>query len=577
MTLTPRRILLVAIGLVTAAGLALSQNPPAQQAAPEEADTTATDLKTLREVGLPGNGEALLEYFRKQTAPAADPKRIEALIHQLGDDDFNTREDAFASLAAAGAAATPTLKQFETSTDTELRKRVLDLKRRIEVKAVPAVQSAAARIIARSKPAGAAEVLLAFLPFAMDSTVVDECARTLGSVAMVNGKVEPVLLQALSDTTAVKRGAAAEALVRAKVEEQLPAVRGLLKDADPHVRLRTALALVSRREKDVVPILIDLLADLSPDQLWPVEEVLIRLAGDKAPPIGLGTNETTRKAARDAWQKWYVDARDKIDLARLESPDVMLGYTVLVHQTPNRVVGGKFRGVIYEVIEIKNDKTPRWKFEVQTQVVDAQVVGENRVLLAEFQTQQVTERDFKGNIIWKQQVGGNPISVQRLPNGNTFVVKNNGMAEYNRKGDEVYTFVHQQFNIFRGQKLRNGEVAYIVNQGQGIFTRMDNKNNVLKTFPVSPIQSIFGSMDVLSNGNVLVPDWQRQRIAEFDKDGKEVKSINNVQWPLSVHRLPNGHTLVTTQNPGRVIEFNAQGTEVMTYQADGQVFNARRR
>ncbi len=216
-----RHVFLVTLGLVATAGLALAQNPPAT----EEPDSSPSDLKTLRDIGLAGDGPALLEYFRKQTLPTADPKIIETLIRKLGDEDFNTREEAYANLAAFGAAAATGLKQFETNTDTELRKRVLDLKRRIEIKAEPAVQSAAARMIARTKPAGAADVLLAFLPFAVDPMVVDDIARTLGAVAVVDGKVEPIVIKSLADTNAVKRGAAAEALVRAKVNDQLPAIR----------------------------------------------------------------------------------------------------------------------------------------------------------------------------------------------------------------------------------------------------------------------------------------------------------------------------------------------------------------
>src|SRR5437660_12142659 len=140
MTQATRAFLLFALGLGAAAGLALAQDPPAKQATPDEPDTTANDVKTLRDIGLAADGPALLDYFRKHTAPTADPKKIETLIRQLGADDFNTREDAFASLAAVGAAAAPGLKQFEENPDTELRKRVQDLKRRIEVKAEPAVQ-----------------------------------------------------------------------------------------------------------------------------------------------------------------------------------------------------------------------------------------------------------------------------------------------------------------------------------------------------------------------------------------------------------------------------------------------------
>ncbi len=430
-------------------------------------------------------------------------------------------------------------------------------------------------------------MILAFLPFAVDSSVVDELCKTLGAVAVVDGRVEPAVRKAPTDTTSpVRRGAAAEALVRAKADAELPAVCALLKDANATVRLRTAMALVHRHEKAVVPVLIELLGELNPDQVWPAEEVLIRLAGAKAPAVSLGNDAATRKAARDAWQKWYVASKDKIDLARLESPDAVLGYTLLVYQSFNRpVVGGKvgFRGMVYEVMEIKADKSVRWKFNSNNrQIVDAQVVGENRVLCAEFQNRCVTERDFKGTIVSTKQLNGNPISVQRLPNGNTFVVMNTGLVEYNRKGDEVYHFNH--VNVMRGKKLRNGEVCFISNQGQGVFKRMDSKNRVLKSFNINPINSLFGSMDVLPNGGILVPDWQRQRVVEYDRDGKEVNSINGVTWPLGVQRLANGNTLVSTQNAGgvnagRVIEFDRKGQQVMAYQPEGTatVFNARRR
>src|SRR5205807_2187130 len=112
--------------------------------------------------------------------------------------------------------------------------------------------------------------------------------------------------------------------------------------------------------------------------------------------------------------------------------------------------------------------------ETNTQVVDAQVVGENRVLVAEYPTGKISERDFKGAELWSKAIGGNPISVQRLRNGNTFVVKNNGLVEFDRKGNEVFSHMNQQFNVVRGKKLKNGEVVFIANAGNvGIFTHMD--------------------------------------------------------------------------------------------------------
>src|SRR5450759_1767194 len=89
---------------------------------------------------------------------------------------FNSRTRLRSSTSAScskrfspGAAATPGLKRFEQDADVELRKRVLELKQHIEIKAEPMVQSAVARLIAKTRPAGAADVLFAYIPYAVDA------------------------------------------------------------------------------------------------------------------------------------------------------------------------------------------------------------------------------------------------------------------------------------------------------------------------------------------------------------------------------------------------------------------------
>src|SRR5207248_2112187 len=134
--------------------------------------------------------------------------------------------------------------------------------------------------------------------------------------------------------------------------------------------------------------------------------------------------------------------------------------------------------------------------------------------------------------------------------------------------------------IVRGKKLRNGEVVFVANMGgQAQATRMDSRTQkAIKTFNINQVASLFGNMEVLPGGGILVPDWQQNphRVVEYDGEGKTVKSFN-VQFPLGATRLPNGNTLVNSQNPGRVIEFDRDGREIWTHQCDGVVFNARRR
>jgi HEAT repeat protein len=549
--------------------------PKTEEKAPTKPlDPVAEDEKTLRDVGVGTDGPGALDYFRKRTLKEANPKQVEKLIRQLGDDEFTIREKAFTALGNLGAAATEGLKTAENSPDAEIKQRVLDLKQRIEAKAEPAIQAAAARAIARLKPAGAAEVVLAYLPFAVDQGVVDELCKGLAAVAVRDGKADPAIVRALADKAPIKRAAAGEALARSATGQPLADARALLHDPDPGVRLRVALALVPKKEKEVVPVLIDLLADLEPEQSWQAEEVLLRLAGDKAPQVATGSDPAARKVARDAWRDWYGKHKAEVNLAKLEEPDALLGYTLIVQQNFNRMAA--IRRVAGEVLELKADKkTVNFRFEVPTYPVDAVVSGPNRVLVAEYQGGRVTERDFKGNVVWEVQTGGNPIGVQKLPNGNVFVVTQNRLAEYDRNKKEVFSHQRPQHDLVRGRKLRNGEVALLTNTGQ--FMRLDAKGrNVLKTFNVTPLHTPFGSMDVLPNGHVLIPDFQRHRVVEYDADGKETKAFN-VQWPCSATRLPNGNTLVTSQNNRRIVEFNRNGQEEWSHTCDGNVFNARRR
>jgi outer membrane protein assembly factor BamB len=322
--------------------------------------------------------------------------------------------------------------------------------------------------------------------------------------------------------------------------------------------------------------MVDLLADLPPNQAWPIEEALVKLAGEKGPTVHLGNDVPTRKACRDAWAKWLTENTATVDMTRLTRDNLYLGYTLVV-QFNNRI-GAGMRVNVTEIYELDTKKNVRWKFEVNAQAVDAQFVGGNRVVVAEWNANRVTERDTKGDIKWEYACGGNPFQVQRLPNGNTFIAMQGRLVEVDRNKNEVWSYQRPQSDIIRARKLPNGEVCFITNQGvNGVYTRMDAKTQkVNKSFAVTGVQVIFGCMDVLPNGHVLVPHYQQQRVTEYDKDGAQVATFM-FNWPNSVIRLPNGHTLIASQNTRQIAEFDTNRTVIATHQCDGTVFVARRR
>jgi len=538
-----------------------------EMAREKEPDTTAEDQKTLQAVGVGVDGASILDYYRKRTFTEADPTKVKDLINDLGSKNFLVREKAYGELQKLGPAALVALKQAESNPRTETRRRAAELRQLIEAESQPAVQAASARLICKLKPPKAAEVMLAYLPFA-DNSAVDDFGNALAAVAIKEGKTEPALVKALSDKLPIKRGIVAQALTKAKAADQLPAIRGLLKDTDAGVRLRVGLALARNKEKEALPVLVNVMGDLPPEQLWQAEELLLRLAGDKAPSVSLGTNEESRKACRDAWARWLEANKKNIDLAKINLDKTMLGYTLMVVQSFNI---GRGQGVI---MEMDNAKKPKWQFEVPTYPVDAVVTGPDRVLIAEYNGARITERDFKGNIKFEKQVNGNPIGVQRLPNGNTFVVTQNRLAEYNRKGEEVYAFNGPA--IFRARKLNNGEIIFVTNTGR--LTRMNAKTQKeIASFDVGNPATLFGSMDVLPNGNILMPQYSANRVVEFDRNGKMVGTPLQINQPSSAVRLPNGNTLVGCLNNQMVVEFDRTGKQIWTHRTNGTVFNVRRR
>jgi hypothetical protein len=535
--------------------------PQAGAAGPQ---TVAADEQTLRTAKLGVDGPALLVFFRQRTLANADREKILALIRQLGDDDFSVRERAFADLVATGNPAVPLLRQASSDPDAEVVRRSERCLQRIEGSVGVSVSSAAARLVAVRKPAGAAEVLLAYLPFADDESVVDEVRLALTAVAVRDGKPEPALLKALDDRNALKRATAAEALCRSGAAGQRPALRKLLDDPEPVVRLRVALCLVALKDRASVPVLIALLGDLPTHQLWQVEDILYLLAGDQAPQVALGSDPASRRKCREAWEAWWKDQGARINLAKLDAVPDQLGYTLIV-QMDNAAITGR-------VLEVDKDGKVRWQIEGLQYPLDAQVLKGDRVLITEFRANRVTERNHKGEIVWEKAIPM-PIAAQRLPNGNTFMASRNQLMEVDKDGKEVFNQRRPSYDVMAALKLRDGQIAMITSGGQ--FKRLDTEGKEIKSFVVGNVQT-FGAIDVLPNGRVLVPLYYNNKVVEYDAEGKSVWEAA-IQWPSSASRLPNGNTLVSSHGSQMVMELDRAGKVVWQHKLDGRPWRGRRR
>jgi HEAT repeat protein len=506
----------------------------------------------------------LVNYFRKNTLDQANRDKFLALIAQLGSDSFRTRQKAMASLVAYRSSAVPLLRQAVQHADLEISRRAEQCLAKIQAAPGAGLSATYARLMGVRKPEGAVDTLLAYLPFADDDSVLEEVRNSLASMALVDGKPNKNLVAALRDPYATRRAVAAEALLQAGLTNEKAAMAPLLKDSDPAVRLRVAQALAGAQEKAAVPVLIDLLAQLPAEEAWKAEEVLRRLADDKAPTLALGTDDATRQKCREAWAAWWKDHGSKMDMARVERTPRLLGYTI-ISQYNNRGVG--------QIIEVGKDGKKRWSFEGLTyNTFDVQILRGERLLLAEYNASKVTERDFKGKVLWELSFP-NPISVERLRNGNTLVAGRNVIAEYDKNKKEVFKITRNNYDIYGVRKLRNNQVVMVNNTGT--VTRMDTKGKELHSFATGSI-GYYNCLEATPNGHVIVALYGNNKVAEYDPKGKQVWEAA-VQWPSSCARLPNGHTLVACQDTRQVIEFDRKGKKVWEHTSDGRPYCARRR
>jgi outer membrane protein assembly factor BamB len=348
--------------------------------------------------------------------------------------------------------------------------------------------------------------------------------------------------------------------------DTLPALRKLLHDADASVRLPTALALVRLKEKDAVPTLIDLLADLPRTRHAPIEDVLERLAGDKAPEGLAAADEAARKAYRDVWADWWKKNGDGTDLGQLAADRKFLGRTMVVMIDAGRI------------LEADADGKTRWQFDGLDFPLDAQRLPGDRVLVAEHRAGRVTERDRKGAVIWEKRIE-EPLMAQRLANGNTFIATRTQVVEVDADGRQVSTHARGTEDIImRAKKLDGGDVALVVASASGVtaeYVRLDASGRQVVHFPVE-VRTSGGRIEVLPNGRVLAPLRDQNKVVEYDGTGKVVWEADFHQ-PVAAVRLPNGHTVVTSYQDKRAVELDVAGKPVWEFKAGERVTRAWRR
>ena len=541
--MSPRRWPLPLLALL-ALGLA--------RATAADPDPAADDEQTLRAADLPTDGPGLLDFLRKRTLPDADRLRALGYIRQCGDADFDVRERASADLRAMGSAVRPLLRDALSDPDPEVVFRAqccLAAVKRSDKP--PAALSAAVRALGRLNPPGTVEVLLAGLPTFEDADVADDACRVLAAAAVRLGETGPGAGPGARRPLGRSAGGGRRGLAWAGADVR-PVVYKLLQDSDPAVRQRVALALLEARDREAMPTLIGLLAETA------ARAQRGRRGSAAAGGRRTGAGAFARRRRGLAPQvprrlgRLVEAARGAaIDLAKIDFASRRLGYT-LVAEMDLRGIGGR-------VIEYDAAGKERWQIAGLRYVIDAQVVGPDRVLIAEYIDRRVTEHNLKGEVLWQYRANGLVLGARRLADGNVFVVARNQLVEVDKDGKEVSNLPRPN-DVCAAAKFRDGSIALLTNGGQVIH--LDASGKEIKTLPLNaPVLAVGTNIEALPDGHVLVPLYSTNRVMEIDADGKTVWEATT-QQPTSVARLPNGHTLVGSRLAMTVVDLDRDGKEV---------------
>jgi HEAT repeat protein len=555
-------------------------------------DSLTTDVATVKAANVATDAGSLIQFLQKRTLSVETQKKLQALVKQLGDQAWSTREKASKALIAADVPAIPFLRAALDDGDLETQMRARKCIQAIKRNSSPMVPSAVARLLAQAgeptlrkgeppaskndpralKASTAIQVLLAYLPFADDETVEEEVINALTLLSVREAKMDAALLAALHDPLAARRGAAAVILGKVGTQEQIEPIRKLLKDSAPKVQFRAALGLIAAQDKSAVRVLIDLFHTAPDSWVWQVEEQLNRLAANNAPLVP--PSESTadyRKKAHSAWSGWWQANEGKIDLAGLglARDEATLGLFTIVEY--DSFVGNR-QGKVWEC---GRDGKPRWQVSNLFGAMDGQLLPNGHVLIAENSVQKISERDPTGKEVWTFQAPGPPIAVKRLANGNTFIAMYDRVMEITPDRKVVYLVMRApQMFMYGAQRLKNGHVAAITAQGQiVVFDPVANRD--IKTINLGQPNGWCG-IDVLPNGRYLVSLMNFNQIREVDETGK-------VHWQVTYPgvfraiRLPNGNTVACSMTTRKVAELDRNGVPVWEITCEGRPWNVHYR
>lgn len=523
--------------------------------------------KFLREHRIGLSDRDLLDFFRSRTLTGPRMAGLRNRISRFTAPNYAERNQAQTDILKEGPGVRFLLLDLvrDEGTPLEIRRRCELCLKELPAEPETSLAVAAARLLGHRRPPETTQVLLDYLPFAPAERLRETIRDSLAAAVAGNKAGEAACRAALTHPHPLTRAAAGEALIRGLGPDRKPATAALLDDPVPLVRARIAAALVEARDREGLPILIEAFADLPAEDRGRVEELLLRVAGEGAPSIWVDAENTPNKVQR-AWQDWWARNGTTLDLSRFDQQAPLRGYTLVTYMATGPGLDGR-------VLELRPNREKHWEIDKLRYPLDAQVLGKDRVLIAEYLGRRVSERDLDGKILWEKQVDM-PIACRRFPGGKTFIATRKSLLLVDRAGKEMFVHHHGGTSITAAARMRDGRMLFV--DATGRCFHLDADGRELRSFPVGQIYSMGGNLDLVPGGRFLVPLYRENQVVEYDLEGNKVWQAG-VPAPISAVRLPTGNTLVVSRTQQTVVELDRDGRETWSRKIDGRPWRARQR
>jgi HEAT repeat protein len=526
----------------------------------------SAEVELLRRAGVGTEPAALLELLRNYSRIDIDLARLEELMRRLGDEDYERREKAARELVSLGRPALSRLRKArDDDEDAEVRRLAAHCVREIEKSLNRDVAFAAVRQLIAQPVPGTAEVLLAYLPDA-DAETAETIFFALQTVAVHDGRVDPVLRAALTDAAPLRRSAAALVLGRRGTDDDRAAVRQLLTDRDAEVRLRTAQGLLAGRDSAALPTLIALLDARSIEIAWQAEELLRWTAGRAAPDVsGDFTDDKAVRKCQEAWASW---------LRENHSPDwdaVFRDY-----RRPGLVVV-----TTADLVTVVGcDGKARHTLRTPDSVLDTQLVPGPRFLTVEMTNDgnRVRLRNLRGQEVWIHRTPGTEdyMACQILANGHFFLASDEGFGELAATGEEIFYVEHtDEMPLIDAVRFRSGRV--FCTNGPQLVEHDVVTGRVLRRvlLPNARRGTSQTRLHTVPGGDLLVTLLNGNKIMQLGPDFQPVWEVP-VFRPTSAEPLPSGNLLVSTSHlENRIIELTRDGATVWEASARARIGRVR--